>query len=82
MTFLNFETVHDELVNFANTHSMQILNKKENMYLKKQATKLIFQSHNILIKQCQGYHDLVFKIIFYQHLADFLNYLYLLEKKD
>lgn len=82
MRALNFETVHEELVNFSSTSSMEIFNKKENMHLKKKATKLIFQSHNMLIKNCQDYNDLVYKIFFYQHLADFLNYLYLLEKKD
>ena len=82
MKLLHFESLHEELVEFANTASMQVLNKNENLYLKKKATKLIFQSHNLLNKKCQGYNDLVNNIIFYQHLADFLNYLYLLGKKD
>lgn len=82
MIFLNFELIHEELVNFASTETMQILNKKENMHLKKKATKLIFQSHNLLIKKYQTYNDLIDKIIFYQRLSDFLNYLYFLEKNE
>lgn len=79
MNYISYENLYERLTNIPETQIMLILNREENIFLKKKATELMFKSYHVLTNPCTNYHEWLFKITFFQYVSDFLEYLHLLE---
>lgn len=81
MTELSFDNTHQRLVNITDTSLMIFLIKKENVLLRIKLMKLIFKSHSILSSKSCNFVEWSNKVIFFDYLDNFIDYLTLLENK-
>lgn len=75
MNNIGFENIHSRLVSISEPEFINILDKQENVYLKPIITRLMFKSHNQLSLKCENFNDWKNKVIFFQYLENFVDYL-------
>ena len=75
MNTLQLENLHERLINISEPDLKNFLDLEKNQKLKTQVLKCMFKSHSYLSKKCENFSEWSNKIIFFQYLAGFLDYL-------
>lgn len=75
MNTLQFENLHERLINISDSDLKNFLNLEKNQKLKTEVLKSMFKSHSYLSKRCDNFSEWSSKVIFFQYLSSFLDYL-------